>query len=132
MHYIRHQSGRVLEREREREIQCFETDLISINRGGRMRLMVLESLFTASRHFGLSVCLASFFFSSISSTCSTTCLHHFIFGRPRLLKNPTLLTHRHYPSSKHVHTLAFCLLWLVCPKFLPNPPVLGYTFSQLI
>ena len=41
-------------------------------------------------------------------------------------------THYHHPSSKHAHTITFCLLWLVCTELLLNPAnlkVLGCSFS---
>ena len=52
------------ERNKEREIQCFKSGLVSVSRGGLIHLMIVESLFTASLHFCLLV--ASFFFSPIS------------------------------------------------------------------
>ena len=51
----------------EKEIQCLKSNFVFSNRGGQIYLMILESLFTASHQFGLS--MASSFFSPISSTC---------------------------------------------------------------
>ena len=70
-----------VKQDRNREIQCFTSSLV--NRGVRIHLIILESLFTASFHFGLS--MPSSFFSPISFTCLTTCLFRVIFDHPCFL-----------------------------------------------
>ena len=75
----------------------------SLNRGGWIYLIILKSLSALSHYFGLS--MASSFFSPISSTCSTTCLLHIIFGRPHLflsLQNPTLFSTYHHCASQYM------------------------------
>ena len=87
----------------------------------------------------ISLSRASSCFSQVSLICLATCLFYVIFGRSRLFAIPSksnaLLSTASPASSKHAHTITFCLIWLVCPKFLPNqaiPKVLHYAFPQLI
>ena len=66
-----------------KKIHGFKSGLISINRGGRIHLMILESSFTAL-HTTLVCEWHLRFFSQISSPHLTTCLLSVIFGRPCL------------------------------------------------
>ena len=86
----------------------------------------------------ISLSIVSSCFSPVL-ICLATCLFYVIFGRSRLFAIPSksnaLLSTASAASSKHAHTITFCSIWLVCPKFLPNqaiPKVLHYAFPQLI
>ena len=70
-------------REREREIHFFQSGFVFVNAGSRINLMFLDSSYTALHHNALST--ASSFFIQICSMCSSICLFHVIFDRPRPL-----------------------------------------------
>ena len=92
----------------------FYIGFVSVDAGGRIHFMFLESSLATSRHLALS--MLSFF----SSMCSSMCL--FV----------SYLVDHHYPFSKHAYTIALHSPWLVYLKYPLNPTNLSSWLLSLI
>ena len=119
IHYHQKSKKLFMERERDPNVQCLKSSLVSVSRGGRIYCMILESLSTTSHHFILTI--ASSFFSPISSTCLTICLHHIIFDRPHPLIPTT--SKSNILASTHlsqINTFVRIEVTLVILTYLPH------------
>ena len=99
------------EREREREIQFFESSLVCVYIGGQIHVVILDSLYTSSRHFALSI-----FQSNLIGMLP--CL-----SRRRHIWSPTLSSSHHFKiqrSSQNIIIIPFQNMLIPSHSTLPG------------